>query len=122
MITIKGMEGGIDLSISRSSTIGQYKNQNGTRKVFHPKDYACSGKDIEWNDIEEWQRFALQALNGEGPLIKALQWNAGIYFFYAGLSSDLQAGINKAKETINSGCALKTLERLIHWRQDNIYS
>ena len=47
VITIKGLEGGIDLSISRSSTIGQYKNQHGTRTVFHPKDYECSGKDVE---------------------------------------------------------------------------
>ena len=52
VITIKGLEGGIDLSISRSSTIGQYKNQHGTRTVLHPKDYECSGQDIEWNNIK----------------------------------------------------------------------
>ena len=120
IITIKGLEGGIDLSISRSSTIGQYKNQHGTRTVFHPKDYECSGQDIEWSNIEEWQRLALQALNGEGPLSKALMWNAGIYFFYAGLSSDIQEGIQKAKEVMSSGLALKRLEKLIHWRQNNI--
>ena len=51
----------------------RYKNQHGTRTVFHPKDYECSGKDIEWSDITEWKKFALQALNGEGPLIKALE-------------------------------------------------
>jgi len=90
--------------------------------VFHPKDYECSGKDIEWNDIEEWQRFALQALNGEGPLTKALEWNAGIYFFYAGLSSDIKEGINKAKEVINSGSAIKHLEKLIDWSDENFDS
>ena len=122
VITVKGLEGGIDLSISRSSTIGQYKNQHGTRAVFHPKDYECSGKDIEWSDIKEWKRFALQALNGEGPLTKALEWNAGIYFFYAGLSSDIKEGINKAKEVINSGSAIKHLEKLIDWSEENIDS
>jgi len=122
VITIKGLEGGIDLSISRSSTIGQYKNQHGTRTVFHPKDYECSGKDVEWSDITEWKKFALQALNGEGPLIKALEWNTGIYFFYAGISSDIKEGINKAKEVINSGFALKQLEKLIHWSDENIDS
>ncbi len=120
VITIKGLEGGIDLSISRSSTIGQYKNQHGTRTVLHPKDYECSGKDIEWSDITEWKSFALQALNGEGPLIKALEWNAGIYFFYAGISSNIKEGINKAKEVINSGFALNQLEKLIHWSDENI--
>jgi len=119
IVTIKGLEGGIDLPISRSSTIGHYKDHESSRKVFHPKDYECAGKDIEWKDIEEWQEFALQALNGEGPLTNALEWNAGIYFFYAGLSSDIQEGIYKAKQVIKSGSALKHLEKLINWRKEN---
>ena len=122
LILIKGLEGGIDLSTSRSSTIGQYKNQHGTRTVFHPKDYECSGQDVEWSDIKEWKKFALQALTGESPLTKSLVWNAGIYFFYAGLSPNIQEGINKAKEVINSGFALKHLEKLINWRHENIDS
>ena len=122
VITIKGLEGGIDLSISRSSTIGQYKNQHGTRTVFHPKDYEYSGKDIEWSDITEWKKFALQALNGEGPLTKALEWNAGIYFFYANLTSGVKEGMDKAKHVIKSGIALKQLEKLINWSEENIDS
>ncbi len=119
VITVKGLEGGIDLSINRSSTIGHYRHQVGTRQVFHPKDYECSGKDIEWINIEEWQRFAIQALKGEGPLVKALEWNAGIYFFYSGLSTDIEEGINKVKEIIHSQDALKQLKKLINWREEN---
>lgn len=33
-------------------------------------------------------------------------------FFYAGISSDIKEGINKAKEVINSGFALKQLEKI----------
>ena len=120
VITVKGLEGGIDLSTSRSSTIGHYRNQEGTRKVLHPKDYECSGKDISWSNIEEWKKFAIQALNGEGPLTKALTWNAGIYFFYSGLSSDIEQGINKAQEIIHSKLALQQLKKLINWREKNI--
>ncbi len=120
IITVKGLEGGVDLSISRSSTIGHYKNKVGTKKVFHPKDYECAGNDIEWTNIKEWQRIAIQTLNGEGPLTKALEWNAGIYFFYSGISTDIKHGINKAKEIIHSRLALKQLEKLINWRGENI--
>ena len=77
---------------------------------------------MAWNGIDEWKRFALQALNGEGPLTKALTWNAGMYLFYAGLSSDINEGINKAKEIINSGLAIKHLEQLIDWSEENIDS
>lgn len=120
IITVKGLEGGIDLSVNRSTTIGYYQHQNGKREVFHPKDYECSGEDIKWKDIEEWKRFALEALDGKGPLINALQWNAGIYFFYAGLSNNIKEGINKAKYLLNEGYAMNTLEQLIHWRKKSI--
>ena len=119
IITVKGLEGSVDLSISRSTTFGYYENNHGTRKVFHPRDFECSGNDMEWNDIEEWKSFALQALNGKGPLAKSLEWNAGIYFFYAGLTSDIKEGINKAKQLTNSGFVLKHLEKLINWRKEN---
>ena len=85
IITIKGVEGGVDLSISRSTTFGHYTNNHGTRQVIHPKEYEYSSKDVLWSNIEEWQKFALQSLNGEGPLTKALEWNAGVYFFYSGV-------------------------------------
>ena len=117
IITVKGLEGGVDLSINRPTTIGHYKNNNGIRKVFNPSEFNYSGKDLAWKDIKEWKQFALQALNGEGPLTKALEWNAGIYFFYSGLSSDIQSGIDQAKKIMKSGYALKHLEQLINWRK-----
>ncbi len=119
IVTIKGLEGGVDFSIYRSTTVGHYKNNIGTRQVLNPKDYECSGKDMEWKDIEEWKKFALQSLNGEGPLTKALEWNAGIYFFKAGLSTDIQQGIDKAKEVIKSGLALKQLKKLINCKKEH---
>ena len=118
VITIKGLEGGIDLSISRSTNFGYHKNKKSTKTIFNPRDFECSGKDLEWNSIEEWQKFALQALHGEGPLTKALEWNSGVYFFHTGLSTDIKAGIDKAKQIINSGTAIKQLEKLITWRKE----
>ena len=120
IVTVKGLEGGIDLSISRTSTIGIYKNQVGIRKVFNPRDFQCSGKDLKWTHIEDWHKFAIQALNGEGPLTKALEWNAGIYFFYSGLSTNIKEGINKVREIIHSKEALNHLKKLINWREKNI--
>ena len=120
IITVKGLEGGIDLSINHSTTIGYYQHKHGKREVFHPKDYECSGKDIKWKDIEEWKKFAFEALDGKGPLINALAWNAGIYFYYAGLSPDIKKGISKTKYLINKGYAIEKLEQLINWRKKNV--
>ena len=88
-----------------------------TRKQDRSKKgifFAIQGDNFNGN------KFALEAINGEGPLRKSLEWNAGIFYFYAGLSSDIEEGIEKAKEVINSGEALKHLKKLIKWRKENI--
>ncbi len=117
IITIKGLEGSIDLSISRSSTIGHFKNNQGTRKVFDPKNYGYYEEDVKWKNITEWQKIALQALHGEGPLTKTLEWNAGVLFFYAGLCPNIKDGINKAKGLIQKGIIWDHLKTLISKRK-----
>tara|TARA_B100000579_G_scaffold80743_1_gene62897 strand:+ start:7373 stop:8431 length:1059 start_codon:yes stop_codon:yes gene_type:complete len=117
VITIRGLEGGIDLSTNHPTTIGHYKNNNGSREVVNPVDFEHAGKDMEWKNIQGWQKSALLALRGEGPLTKSLEWNSGIYFVYAGLSSNIQEGIEQTKQIIKSGLALKHLEKLIKWRE-----
>ena len=58
----------------------------------------------------------MQALNGKGPLYKSVIWNAGVYFWFAGITKDIIEGMQKAREIIHSGKAKKTLQRLIVWR------
>ncbi len=116
VISIKGLEGGTDLPISRPCITGQLKNNQSKRLILHPKDHGCSGKDMEWINLHLWRKHALDGLTNKGPLQQALRWNAGVYLWFAGISQSLEAGLDKAEEIMSEGSAKCTLEQLIHWR------
>ncbi len=115
-ITVKGLEGSTDLSISRKCITAHIKNNKNERLILHPRDYQCFGKDVEWQSIEIWKDQALRALKNRGELKNSLHWNAGFYFWRSGISKNLEEGIEKTKSILISGEAQNTLEKLISWK------
>ena len=115
-ISIKGLEGSTDLPISRAGITGRVQKNESKRIIIHPRDYKCSGKDLEWQNIDQWQDDALRALCNTGPLRQALLWNAGVYLWFSGISHSIEEGIAKAEASLISGSAKATLEELINWK------
>ena len=115
-ISIKGLEGGTDLPISRTCITGHFKKNQSTRMILHPREYKCSGADMPWNSLEEWRDNALAALENKGPLQKALRWNAGVYLWFSGITNTLQDGLTKAERCMATGSGKTALEELITWR------
>ncbi len=118
LITIKGLEGGTDLPISRACIIGRVHTDQSQRIILHPPEHDCSGKDEEWSSLNEWRNSALDALNNEGLFKSALRWNAGVYFWFTGIAKSISEGIAKAESSMSSGIANETLQTLIAWREN----
>ncbi len=118
LITIKGLEGSIDLATSRACITGLIKNLECERLILHPNKHGCSGVDMAWNNLQEWQDEALKALENSGSFKTALRWNAGIYLWFAGITQTISEGIDKAEESISSGSMRNTLQQLINWRSN----
>ncbi len=118
LISIKGLEGSIDLPISRSCITSYIQNGNFERLILHPKKHFLQGKETEWKNIDTWKEQALKALDNEGPLVPALTWNSGAYLWLAGKAKSLDEGLKTAKETIGSGAAMEILKKLISWRAE----
>ena len=118
LITIKGMEGGIDIPISRScKTTHIYKN-NINKMILKPSNYNCLSRDSPWKDINQWGKDAFKALNNKGPLIDSLIWNSGIYLWFSGIADDIKEGKKMAEFFIESGTVKKKLSQLISWRSN----
>ena len=117
VISVKGLEGGTDLPISRPCITGHRKDNQSQRIILHPRDYECSGKDLEWRNIDEWSNHALAALKNTGPLQQALRWNAGVYLWFSGIAHSLEDGLSKAETHMASGQVKTKLEQLISWRK-----
>ena len=116
-IFIKGLEGGIDLPITRTCITSEIKGCLFNRHKLRPKAYNCHGKDLEWNNLIDWKENVLKALQYEGPLIKPIIWNAGVYLWFAGITPTIESGIEKANNNLKSGATKATLMKLIQWRQ-----
>ena len=120
LVSIKGLEGSTDLPISRACITGRVHNGKSQRIILHPRDHNCSGKDLEWQNLDKWREHALKALGNQGPLKQPLLWNAGVYLWFSGNSDSIEDGISKAEECLSSGSAQATLEQLIHWEKNSI--
>ncbi len=120
-ISVKGLEGGIDLPTSRACITAQTKQNKTNRLIFHPREHNCSGIDIPIQSLNEWKTNALEALQNRGPLAQSLRWNAGLYFCFTEIASSLEEGIAKAEECLQSGSTQETLMNLIKWK-DNLDS
>ncbi len=116
-ITIKGLEGSTDIPSSRTCLASLMQQGKRQRLTLNPRDYGCYTKDLEWQSIGIWREHAFDALNNKGPLLKALNWNAGAYLWLSGASKTLQEGINQSKLSITSGIVKQTLSALINWKQ-----
>ncbi len=116
IFTIKGLEGGTDLPISRFSKSSLIKNQTHKNIVLNPKEYSLNGTDLPFNEIEQWKLDSLQALNGKGPLANALIWNSAVYLWFSEKVKTIDKGIEEVRNLTQSGSVETLLKKLIKWR------
>ena len=116
-ITIKGLEGGIDIPLSRACKAGIVNNNESIRKHLDPKKYNLLNKEIIFNNLLEWKNMAYEAIENKGPLKEALIWNSGVYLWLSGITNDIDEGIQMANYFLSNGIVKEKLELLIRWRK-----
>ena len=117
VITVKGLEGGTDLPVSRAGITARIHNSaEPERHIVHPRDHGCFGDDPRWESEEVWAAHAKQALLGQGPMAQSLRWNAGCYLWLSGVSKSLEDGVKEAQTMQTNGVGSTALEQLMEWR------
>lgn len=98
VLTVKGLEGSIDLPTSRAGITARVRRGGPAERVLlHPRDHGLHGEEVAWENLETWRHQALAALIGEGPLAAALLWNVGAYLWLADQIDSLQAAVEQAR-------------------------
>ena len=117
VITVKGLEGGTDLPVSRAGITARIHNSGEPeRHIVHPRDHGCFGEDPRWESEQVWATHAKEALLGRGPMADSLRWNTGCYLWLSGLSKSLEDGVEEAQTMQANGVGTAALEQLIEWR------
>jgi len=113
-LTIKGLEGGVDLPTSRVSIAAHWRpttaNSEPERLILQARDHGLRTEEPALTTLAAWASAARDALQGRGPLLKALLWNGGFLLWRSGLQPSLEAGLAQAEALLSSGTVLE------HWR------
>lgn len=115
--TVKGLEGSCDLPQERTAIIGLHSAAAGestlTRLRLHASDYGLEGKNPAWTTLPDALNAIKAVLSDQPhPLQVALLWNAGFYLWQQAGASNLQLGIELARQILISGEAHQTLNKL----------
>ena len=111
-----------EISICGKTKISHLKN--GEVRTFYvaPEDFGlerASVEDIRGGNAKENAQIVRDILEGQdGPKRNMVLLNASSAFIAAGLDSDFNEGIQRARETIDSNKAMNKLRSLIQFTQD----
>ena len=106
-----------EISMSAPTTVCEFKDGWFKSYTITPEEFGfsrCTRGDLEGGTPEENARITRGILQGEkGHKRNAVLLNAGAGLYIAGRAESVAAGVKLAAKLIDSGKALKTLERFI---------
>lgn len=106
-----------EISLSAPTKVCEFKDGWYKTYTIAPEDFGferCEKSDLTGGIPEENAKITLDILKGaKGHKRNAVLMNAGASLLIGGKAETMQEGINLAAELIDSGAALKTLEKFI---------
>ncbi|MFM1812884.1 MAG: hypothetical protein RLZZ336_1822 [Cyanobacteriota bacterium] len=102
-LTVKGLEGGVDLPTSRVSIAAHWRQGIPERLILQARDHGLRADDMELTTLAAWSAMARAALDGNGPLVKPLIWNSGFLLWRCQQQPSLEAGLASAAALLSSG-------------------
>ena len=106
-----------EISLSAPTTVCEFKDGWFKTYTITPEQFGferCKKEDLVGGSPEENAKITRDILNGEkGHKRNAVHMNAGAAFYIGGKTETMEEGVKLAAEIIDSGEALKTLEKVI---------
>src|SRR5262249_43181611 len=120
-MTVYGLEGLDEISVSGPTMIGELKDGKIAEYQVHPERFGLPVHDpraLRVGTVEESRRVVLGALeNNSGPARDIVALNAGAAIYVAGQAPSFEDGVEKAFELIKSGGARAKLEAFVKLTQ-----
>jgi anthranilate phosphoribosyltransferase len=120
-MTVYGMEGLDEISVSGQTMIGELKEGRIAEYVVHPERFGLPVHDprtLRVASVEESRRVVVAALeNAPGAARDIVALNAGAAIYVAEQAPSFEDGAEKAFELIKSGAARAKLEAFVRFTQ-----
>ena len=117
-MVVYGREKLDELSTAGETAVCEFNNGEYSSYVLTPEQFGLTRstkKDLEGGTPEENAAITRDILSGKdrGPKFETVLMNAGAALYIAGKATDIADGIEKARELIDNGEALKAMERFV---------
>ena len=116
-MSVYGLDGMDEISASDKTFVCELKDGKTMSYEIAPEFFGmelASKEDLVGGDSKENAKITLSILNGEkGPRRNAVLLNSAAGFYVAGKVESLKEGVELAEEIIDSGKALKQLEKFV---------
>ena len=116
-MVVYGLDGMDEISASDKTAVCELKDGKTMTYELSPEYFdmeIASKEDLVGGDARENAKITLSILNGEkGPKRNAVLLNSAAGFYVAGRVDSLKEGVKLAEEVIDSGKALKQLEKFM---------
>jgi anthranilate phosphoribosyltransferase len=120
-MTVYGLEGLDEISVSGQTMIGELKNGKILEYMIHPEKFGLPVHDpraLCVATVEESRNVVVAALeNKSGAARDIVALNAGAAIYVAGKAASLEEGVEKAFELIKSGAARAKLDAFVKFTQ-----
>jgi anthranilate phosphoribosyltransferase len=117
VMTVYGLDGLDEISISAETLVGELVNGEVNEYTIHPSQFGLELYDrraIQVHTVEESREMILAVLgNQPGPANNIVSLNAGAAIYVAGVAPSLKAGIERARQAIESGAARRKLDEFV---------
>lgn len=117
-MVVYGREKLDELSTAGETAVCEFNNGEYSSYVLTPEQFGLTRstkQDLEGGTPEENAAITRDILSGKdrGPKFETVLMNAGAALYIAGKATDIADGIEKARELIDNGEALKAMERFV---------
>ena len=120
-VVVYGRDGMDEVSLGAATLVGELKDGQISEYEIHPEDFGMpmmSNRSLKVETPEQSLVMLKGVLaNQDGPAKDIVVLNAGVVLYAAGVASTMKAGIDRAREAIETGAAQAKLQQVLHCTQ-----
>jgi len=120
-LVVYGKDGMDEVSLGAATMVGELRDGDVTEYEIHPEDFGLhmkSNRGLKVTDATESKEMVLEALrDADGTPREIVALNAGTALYASGRASSIGEGIERAREAIASGAAMRKLDAFVRATQ-----
>ena len=120
-VVVYGRDGMDEVSLGAATLVGELRDGQISEYEIHPEDFGMSmmsNRSLKVDTPEQSVAMLRGVLaNQDGPAKDIVVLNAGVVLYAAGVASTMKAGIDRAREAVETGAAQAKLQQVLQFTQ-----